>query len=73
MTRVAALILIILGALGAIAFKLSLVDAAYVPLPDGTHPELYGPVSFFRIPVYIACGASVLLGLAIAVRTGSHK
>ena len=52
------------GAVAALLFRLLVVGPAYTPLPDGSYGEMFGPVSFARIPVYVACGLLIVAGLA---------
>ena len=52
------------AAVVAMLFKFFVVHPAYTPQPNGNYGELYGPVSYFRIPIYFACGLFFLIGVA---------
>jgi hypothetical protein len=51
------------GFLFGAAFYFLIAAPSKVQLPNGNYGEMYGPVSFFEIPVYIICGIIVLLGV----------
>lgn len=53
---------IITGVVCFALFKAFFVNPTHLPAPNG---ELYGPVSFFRIPIYLLCAANVLIGILI--------
>jgi hypothetical protein len=40
---------------------------AYTPLPNGNFGEIYGPVSFFRVPVYVICACLLVVGLVLVL------
>ncbi|TVQ01006.1 MAG: hypothetical protein EA381_06385 [Planctomycetaceae bacterium] len=46
-------------------FRAFFVLPAFTRLPDGGYGELYGPVSFFRIPIYGASIFLILVGASI--------
>lgn len=58
----------LVGTTGLLYFKLALVDPAFTARADGTYGEMYGPISFFRIPVYVLCLALIVVGALIALR-----
>ena len=57
--------LIVCGIAIFASFKYFLVDPAYTHLPSGGYGELYGPVSFFRIPVYVLCILTIAVGILL--------
>ena len=56
----------IVGLIAALLFHVAVVRPALTPLPGGGYGETFGPVSAIRTPVYVVCGALVLIGLAFA-------
>ena len=60
------------GGVAALLFKFFIVHPAYTPLPNGHYGEMYGPVSYFRIPIYIVCGLIFVAGLA-SVAIGASR
>ena len=44
-------------------FQCFVVNPAFKKLPDDGFGELYGPVSFFRIPVYVTIAVIVIMGI----------
>lgn len=43
------------------------VRPALTPLPQGGYGEMYGPVSFFRLPIAIGLSLCIAAGLALAM------
>ena len=66
---VAGVVLAAAGVGAGLLFKWSVVDPAYTPLPDGHFGELYGPVSFIRLPVYFLCAYLVAAGVTSIAST----
>ena len=56
------------GFVAIVLFKYFVVKPAYGPLPNGRYGEMYGPVSFFRIPTYIILGVVVGVGIWLVIR-----
>jgi len=54
--------LILVGVICFLSFKIFFVDPAFTKLPNGNYGELYGPVSYFRLPVYGICILIVIVG-----------
>ena len=44
-------------------FQCFIVNPAFKKLHDGGFDELYGPVSFFRIPVYLTIAVIMTMGI----------
>jgi hypothetical protein len=65
MKTITGIVFVMSGLVCLVLFKRFFVDPAFTPLPNGGFGELYGPVSFFRIPVYGLCILQSLLGCLI--------
>ena len=62
------------GPLLGSCFYFFLAVPSKTQLPDGTYGEMYGPVVYFEMPVYIACWLSFVIGLSLMfVRRNRHK
>jgi hypothetical protein len=53
-----------------IAFQLVIVNPAFRQNEAGEYPETFGPVSYFRFPVYFLCLAVLVVGLIIIATFG---
>jgi hypothetical protein len=62
-----------LGIVGIVFFKLCFVNPAYNKLPDGNYGELFGIVSFFRMPVYVILWIVISLGILIFLKTWERR
>jgi hypothetical protein len=74
--KTAGAILILLSAAGAAFFHFVLERAAYAKDANGYYPEMYGYVSYFRMPVYLMMAAFALLGLTgfcLGLQRGAEK
>lgn len=49
-------------------FEYSVVQRAYTPKPNGNYGELYGPVSFLRIPIDAGMVIVGIYGIVLVVR-----
>ena len=54
---------IMTGVAGLTMFKLFVVNPAYQKKPNGNYGEMFGPVSFFEMPVYVFFAFLIILGL----------
>jgi len=64
---------ITMGFGGAGAFKLLLENPAFEKLPNGNFGELYGPVSYFRVPIYTVTSVFIVFGVVLLVFSLSEK
>jgi hypothetical protein len=62
-----------LGVVGIVLFKLFVVNPAFQKLPNGNYGELYGPVSWLRIPVYVLLLAVILFGVILLFKNIVNK
>jgi len=58
---------IVTGIVCFVLFKVCFVNPTHTPVPNG---ELYGPVSFFRIPIYLLCTTNIVTLQRLAVELG---
>lgn len=72
-TRVLGMILAFIGLILLFLFKFYLVNPAFTKLPNGNYGELYGPISFFRIPVYILLCILLIIGIYFAFKPATQK
>ena len=54
-------------------FKVMFVDPALQPLPDGHYGEMYGPITYFKGPVYLLLSLIFILGLGLLILDQSQK
>ncbi len=64
---------IILSLFLGIGFKIMLVDPAMQRLPNGHYGEMYGPIMYFKMPVYMLLAFTFTAGLGLLIWDNVQK